>query len=438
MAISPVPVEFCLDAVSSRDPIGSREKDNVTQLRKEFSSLDKEHIREALESSLIYLLECGYPCALESIGIIFPVEKTVQKVLTEETSILITLETIKTIDFEKTDVIYQCHRHQFANLLEERDISDRVFLRVSSKLSYTFSEYDVRKEIRNIIRQLKSDVLNHGWSSLLEKVGIFVAHHNRQGTTVSDWFAGADIFIDRAWQKKIKTEKTSRVQFPELTSPFEPFEMQYGKHIAETNLDLKSQISGLGFEPPSRPLPICELRVYKTEHTQKVSTLIFATNGLRRIGFEKSGISGSEVVIQLLVEDSSFNPYEIPKYILAMVSMAGLLIASSKTGRALPCVAVELNEVFTAKNQPNTLVSFPYRHIGQALRCQGEQGTFYFSLFTLITEDEASSIQSNHKYLLSLFLNRKGYFQETRIQRPSVFNRTSVDKKFIYSSSLAV
>lgn len=441
MAISPVSVEFSTGDVAHNAVVQKLEISEPVAHRKAISSLDRERIREALQRTLIYFIDCGYPCALEGLGIIFPIEKATQRVETATDSMVISVETVKTIEFEKTDVIYQCHRSQFTNLLEDRDISDKVFEKIGDKLSLTCTESDVRREIKNIIRQLKHEVLEGGWSSLLDQVGIFIAHHNRQGTTKSDWFAGADIFLDRAWHKKVTAHSTSKIKFPELVDAFEPFEMQYGKEIASIDIDLSAAITKLGFESPLAQFPPCSVRAYKAQGSKKGQRITFVTNGLRHIAFAHAGTDlGSEIVIELAADiwqDQS--TYEIPTQAITMIAVAALLIASSKSGTALHYVAVPLQEIFGVKShQPHTLVTFPYKKIGQAVRCIEENGNYYYSLCNLITEAEAIAIQANHKYLLSLFLNRKGYFQETYTNRPCVLNRTAVDKKFIISGSLAL
>ena len=407
--------------------------------RKEFSSLDKARIREELEASLIYLVDCGFPCTLEGLGIIFPIEKLIQRVTSHQDHVVFVQETVRTVDLEKTDVIYQCHRTQFINLLEDRDISDRVFEKVHSKLSFSCKEPDVRKEIKALFRKMKSDILVNGWSNDLEKIGLFVAHHNRQGDTQADWFAGADIFLDQPWQKTLRVEKSSQVSFPKLHSPFEPFEMQFGPHQASISINLTDAITALGYESslPS-DIPPCEVRLYNSQLGKNKKSLTFVTNGLRQIGFHRGSASATEVVIQLNIDEKDPQITEIPQQIQNLIAAAALLSSSAKNGNLVSGVAAPLEDFFGEGSKPNVLMCFPYRRLGQELRCFNETGAFYLSLLTLITSDEAAALTANHKYLLSLFLKRKGYQQELRFNRSSVFNKTAVDEKFTLSRQLAV
>jgi len=211
--------------------------------------------------------------------------------------------------------------------------------------------------------------------------------------------------------------------------------------IASIDIDLSAAITKLGFESPLTQFPPCSIRAYRAQGSKKGRRITFVTNGLRYIAFTHAGADlGSEIVVELAADTwQDQSTYEIPTQVLNMIAVAALLIASSKSGQALHYVAVPLQEIFAAKShQPHTLVSFPYKKIGQAVRCIQENGNFYYALCNLLTEAEAISIQSNHKYLLSLLLSRKGYFQQTYMNRPCVFNRTMVDKKFIISSGLAL
>ena len=422
-----------------------------------FSAVDRELVKRELERALVYFIECDFPCVLEGFGIVFPVEKKIQRITnSNQDYFTLTVETQRTIDFEKTDETYQSHRAQFPKLLDERDISDRVFERVQSRLSVPCIESDVRKLLKKIITTIKDETVEHGFCEVLGEIGIFVAHHNRQGTTARDWFAGSDIFIDKPWAKTTKLESSAKLNLPTLDNAHEPFAMFYGEPQSKKTFHIKDELSALGYEVPddiSEEFTI-SVGAFLNDSNKGKKIVSFVSDGLRFLQKNRGDASsGSEIVVQMpiaeidavsLNDSCELDISKFPKFLGQLFSLSALLICCSKSKQIPHEVAVELDLDGLEEcrlGELNTMIAFPYARLGQKQR--DKDGTFYYSVITLVTADEALMIKNGQKYLLSLFLNRKSYDQVASTRRKSVCrrtinNRTALAKKVIEPSQISI
>ena len=405
---------------------GGRQKQRFS-----FSSIDIERIKKELEQSLIYHLDCGFPCFLERFGILFTMEKPVQQVSSDDKYFTLQVETQQIVDFEKTDEVYEAHRVQFPNVLEMRDITNRVFERVRPHLSGSATEADVRWAIKQIIDSIKKAVVTSGWSDDFALIGTFVAHHNRQGKTEKDWFSGCDIFLDQPRTRLLRTERTSRIEAPVLDNAAEPFSMVYGAAVEQFEITIEKALTALGFETPERLTRMDPIKVWSFLDitTPNKNKRIFVTDGMQSIAHSKNQQTGSELVIQTMGDEFS------TEAIARLIGATCLLADASKSGRIPHGAAFPLGE--EALGLPKTksygtfdvLIAFPFKFFGQ--KQNTSSGSFFYSALTLISEDEAELITANKKYLLSLYLQRKGYQTIIKPNRPSVRNRTVVDGNFI-------
>jgi hypothetical protein len=181
---------------------------------------------------------------------------------------------------------------------------------------------------------------------LLPRLGDFFALHNRQGTSVIDWFAGADLFIRSAYRQTLFVEPTRLSARPILQSSWELLEAAYGPPACTLELDLLEQLTELGYDAEALQTGLADkdrkIPVGVYLRLEAPQALIYCTDGLRRLAAQAGAIrSGSELVFQLALANQDHDGV-VPDWPLRALALGWILIQTTKSksikvGAAIAC-----------------------------------------------------------------------------------------------------
>ena len=411
----------------------------------DLSAQDQLIIIQEIENSVIYFIEMGFPVYLEGLGILFPKFSNSRRVKNLRDKYVLYSEEYRTIAFEKCYELVSLHREKFSGVLDTKDLSERVFERSSPFLSTPFSAGEMRRFVRGMIDKLRKEVVNTGRSYLLQTIGDFYALHNRQGATFADWYAGADIFLKARYQRTIKTNPSRFLNRPIFFDAIEPFTALYGDPIREYSVNLKSELTKLGFEinnteQPDIALTNLKIAAFSTPDPERDGAVLitYVTDKLRSIGLSKANDNpcGTEFVVQTVIEpESSFglkskteiDSESLPSWPIQLITAGWILLHSSKTGRVKPGagLAVGAKGLFEDENvQLSTLFTTKFSKIaGEQL---SSEGAFEFTSLIAITDDEAEVAAMHTPHLLMTLLGYKNLLQISKPNRSSIVAKTGL------------
>ena len=200
--------------------------------------------------------------------------------------------------------------------------------------------------------------------------------------------------------------------------------------------NIEQELLAMGYEIPSQMTKNFSISVaaFVNDSIKSKKVASFVSEGLRTLASSStSGIDGigSELVIQLPISEidsvSLTDSYELdsskfPPFLGQILALGALLICCSKNNQIPQGVVVNLDSPISTNSFLGALIAYPFSQLGQ--RQRDASSYFYYSAITLITPDEANLIGNNQKYLLSLFLRRKGYDQIISTKRRSVCRQT--------------
>lgn len=412
-------------------------------LSEAFTEDDIRLVFTEIGNTIIYFAECGYASFLSRLGIIFPIEKLQQRVSSVNQQFSFIEETTKSLKFEKTDDIYTSHRIQFPQLLETSELSQRVFEKTRSFLSFSATSLDLKKLVKALIDEIKRKVVRDAIVEDFFGLGSLFALHNRQGIEERDWYAGADISLSCTWNKVIQGSPSRFIEAPVLDSAFEISDLILGNPVADIDLNLHKQISSLEFDTHDllEIIPtFVKLRSYIKPISPNRYSVTFVSEGIRTISSNLKKELGNEFIVKTVLyhrdQDEAFKlssemaSSPLP-WVLNLFAGGSLLAALSRNGlvskaSALPVGKEELQ--LPQKSELSTIVTFPFRTIGY--RQESTTGPFYFSHLSLLTDAEASFLVDKRKSLILHFLQQRGYEQTSQPDRPDLTNKTMISKIF--------
>ena len=135
--------------------------------------------------------------------------------------IIIREETHRLIEFEKTNEVVPYHQQRFGKIVETKELSEWIYPRLDLKMQLLHDPTELKRLIRGFVANLKREVVISGYSNQLNTIGSFFAAHNRQGTSFSDWYAGADIWLKPVWKEYLSVGNHRAFERPELKNAWE-------------------------------------------------------------------------------------------------------------------------------------------------------------------------------------------------------------------------
>lgn len=404
----------------------------------QLSFSDEQLLLHETEAAIIFFLESGRPVYIDSVGILFPKVASLPRIKIFPNRFVVSTDKVRIFDFEKSSELIRLHRERFAGITEIKEIAQRVYRSVARFLTIEAAYSTVLGFIKKLYAKLALDIIHNGQSSLFSSIGDFYALHNRQGDTVKDWFAGADIFLKSRYQAHLLTTQTLSFERPVLRTAFEPFESIHGEPLAVTTIEIVDALKQFGYALSEEDIknvvaPSFGIGVFVDPVAKN---LIFVTDGLRKIGiFHPSGQQkGTEFIIQTPFsvaavfgeqEMNRISKKDVPEWPKMLLTLAWILLQSSKTGTSKPGAMMSFEDTplsFFGTQCTSMLVTNYQKISSEQLTSEGPFE--YDSLVVLTKEEELFARQYSNKLLLT-FLEYKKNDQYVPLARQSVIARSS-------------
>lgn len=384
-----------------------------------------------LQKIVIGFIKHDVPVYLEGFGLLSPELRSEPVCSYYEGGRELRMETLRTVSFEKCNDFVSQFRDRVGAVAETRELSQLLAESLPPNHPAKSSTREARRLLRTLIVVLRDEVLATGRSRLLEEVGEFIALHNRQGATISEWFAGADVFLVPSLRAPISSGMPRKIEMPVLVSPWEPLEAAYGKPIEIRAVNLARELSRLGYELHELP-PYFEsslqLAVFKGGDDQSADgEFLLCTDGFRRLRPAEGAELGpaSEIVMRFTNRARSvFHDDELyPPAPDTMLALAWLLMESSRSKSLKFGAGLSSGEPLFAGSTLSTVLVSDFASL-PGWQPLGDGGFVYRALLA-VTDDEANLAQACGAEFLLQLLARKKLHDRITPQRTSILNCSS-------------
>lgn len=384
-------------------------------------------IRIALPAAILEILAQRPAVFLERFGILYNEISPKTRWQLTETSIQKWQISEKTIRFEKCNELTSLQRQEFTDLAELRELCAATRRVADDDLAC--SERDLRHQVKAIIQAVRDQVVTNGYSDLLPTLGQFFALHNRQGTSLSEWYAGADIFLDAPREllaDRSLIEESPRITFP---SAWDLAQQRYGRPVKIFSVNLKYELEQLGYQIEAFPVqsePTIRVAVFKSLHGASDRPIFhYLSDGMRTLALGETPV-GSECLFQLIggSDPNDENSLDVPSGTSRVFTLAWILMQGSKN-RVLSNVAGMSSDSelfsFRPSKMNSILVSpseeFPFTY-------QARDRAFTISNMVSLYEDEAELLTRGKDLLIQL-LHRRQLDKISNPARPSLLARSN-------------
>lgn len=418
-------------------------------LRQQFlantSTKAKQTICASLETVLKNYLTSGKSVYLETFGILIPTSRKIQEPLTSSNKNLLRFSIVRSVEFQKCAELTSYHREKFPGAIELPSLARALFAILPSKYLTLWNLNSIRNLIRGLIECIKYETIVSGRSERLKNIGDFLSLHNRQGETFSDWFAGADIFLNSKFESILESEACITYERPIVENAWEICQSLYGKPIHIFTLPVKNELSKLGYEITPELLVATESQIKVAVFEVKVGQshhLIYCTDGMRLFGLtgpfkKESNIQyGNELTLQLAYdndfrESSKDNParhddLHLPNWPKQILCLAWILMYGSRTKTIKIGAGLSTGQSFCGQSFDSRLSTILTTTFSKTTsEILSPQGPFHYLNITAITDDEAAFAEEKGPHRLIALLSHKKLDQVIKIGRKSILTRTS-------------
>jgi hypothetical protein len=402
---------------------------------------ERSALLRELNAAIISFLELSAPVYLEGLGLIVPSITSGYRTHVWQNKTVVRHETRRTIIFEKCYELTSYHRSRFPGIIETRELTKRIYPRLPLHMSILWSERKARGYLRGMIEQIKHEIVVRGHSGQLGAVGDFFALHNRQGTSMQDWYAGADIFLDPYYEETLDIGSSRICDRPILDSSWEILEAAHGHALAYFEVDLLSELGELGYdlehlksELGGDPAPV-RVAVFVDEQHEGTGSpvLIYCTDGLRHAGINslESRGYGSEFIFQVPVKWAEIEEYhedarEVPVWPARPITLAWILMNSAKSKSVRTGVGLSAGVPLNRKAHGEITSIFTAAFTRAKGMQQSTSGEFSYINVLGISEDEAKVARKFSADYLNTLLRYKKIDQITKPMRSSIVTRTNL------------
>lgn len=343
------------------------------------------------QSCLEQLISDGATIYLEGLGFILPSdkEKIIRRVHRE--SFFLIHQTQQKIDFEKCDDTSGISQEELANIIDTGGLADQMI-----QQGVSVSPPKLRMVIRKIIRSIKFDLINRGFSKKLGTIGTLLAvgdfSKERGG------FPQIDVLLITSSPHTITTAKEGPYIRPLLSDSFELLTAAFGEPITSTSVFLR-EFLGTDYDGSFTVAAF---------HIRGVNPRLFlASDGLRSFG--------AECVIEVPLK-SGEEPV-IPGWALQMMALGWYALQTVKARKLIRGVVLDAGSEIL----PNINHIIIHERSGLRDRHLSQQGEFmYLSLCGITSEEAQFATQTSPDYLIQ-GLNHKGLRGLTKPNRLSLW-----------------
>ena len=420
------PLRFGASSARRRPKLSIERKPRVVREALGVGSIDRALLRKAVCRAAQFFLDQDRAVHLPGLGVLLPVRATQMAVREEEGQdrpprCRLCSETYRTIKFEKCCEVTAYHRRRFAPLVEIEELARRLPAHLPVEQAALLLESEGRAHLRELMKHLCYEIVAYGHSSQLEPLGHFYALHNRQGMSLRDWYAGADIFIRPAYRELLESGPSRVFEPPVYQDAWEPFRAAYGDPLAVFSLVLREELEKLGYQLPRDMHPEIRVAVFEGPRTGGSRVLKYCTDGLRTAASAHGTGAGTEFVFQTTVDCREQN---IPLWPGRALALGWLLLEGSKRKavglgvglgagmRLYDHGACRLNLIFTTRFAP----------LPRELR--SANGRFAYVNLLGITEAEAALARRFSPQHLTVLLEHRKLDQITKPRRACLVSRS--------------
>ncbi len=389
------------------------------------TSAQRRILAKELAAEAVRRIEGGESIYLEGLGIAAPRRITAPGVYTLAQHFVLREEVRQHTVFEKCSELTGYHRQRYSPLCELKDLVKRIYARLPLQMAVRWSENDLRRLLRGLMKHVIYEVVTKGCSRQLAPLGVFYALHNRQGSSVQDWYAGADIFLEAASCPAVESGPSRLLLIPELQDAWEPLRCVYGDPLAVLSIPLRPELQKLGYALAAESEPEINVAVFerRVKHSR---ILLYCTEGLRRAAYQRGTKQGVELVFQACLPEDDLSA---PAWPFKALALGWVLVQSSRSGA--PRTGVGLGcEVPLSEDEPTRLSTIFSTEFSQIPRpCKCSDGPFSYLNLVGITEREALLARTSSPAHLTILLRRRQLDQVTKLNRPCLVCKTEVEGK---------
>lgn len=401
---------------------------------------EREQLRTALNTGLLYFINAERPVYLEKLGLLIPSLEERRSSYEHEGKIVIRKEAKLHVSFEKCSELIPYQREKFPSVVETQELVQYLYALLPLSMQIQYSEKMIRRLIRGLIQSIRNEVIVDGFSGQLSALGELFALHNRQGTEINDWFAGADILISNRIEMLRHASIQSYFRQPTLTNAWEMFEASYGDSLSLITIDLAEELGKLGYDkeffethysPSETKLNIAAF-LQPQKNVSISPVILFCTNGLRFQSPKEMGL-GHEFIFQLRVlgtdngdlksELASSLPLAKRALTLAWILHQSFQQKTLTHGRGLSADMPLLSGGMRDKGSLSGIFLTRFTTIPYAQKC--DSTTFQYLNVLGVTDDELRFSELRSSEHLSLLLKYKNMDQVTLPQRRSIFHKSN-------------
>lgn len=438
-AVFPAGIKSTNNKLKTRNLVNS---DNVLS---EISEDELKALQISLDASIVKFIDANIPVYLERLGIIFPEISSRIKVKCIRDKNMIYHESIKSLNFEKCYDLVTYHKEIYKGVVSTKELAADISMHLPSFIKW--DEKKLQRYIRALVLLIKKDLICNGGSRCLESVGTFYSLHNRQGQNLSDWFAGADIFVDPHYRKTISITENKIFQKPVFLTAWELLQAEFGKPIKTCRLDLLSELYQIEgeqklnldqfrskFSAQINPNYI-DFAVFKVEQVLGGSKerYLFCTDGIRKL-VKDPNVAGTEFIFQVEIdrldrEQAKLIDSGVENIANRAFALAWILLNSSKAKTLRLGMGLESPLPLFKQTQSPIDAIFCTKFSRATTEQLSPEGKFIYFNIAGITEDEAKACSQISAEFLYKFLSYKKFDQLTRPFRLSVLHKTILLEK---------
>lgn len=399
----------------------------------------RAEIFEKLSQSILFFLDYGQAVSLEGFGVVIPHRDQHHNSYHHGERLILREEAFSTPRFEKCDDLTAYPRNKHAKLVETRELARKAYLSLPLDLQLQWSEAQFRAILLGAIQYLKREVVVQGYSSLLHSLGEFFALHNRQGSSLADWFAGADIFLTSENQTLLKAGNSRVFDIPVLNSATETFEALNGPALANIKLDAAEQLKQIGYlietDQPVHSQTVSISVFHRKSMDDSQVSLLYCSDGFRNMTSIRphSDELPCELVLQLelpkhILGNATLD--QVPAWPLRLFAAAWVLAHSSKSCNLRAGLGLSLGTSLVPElaSEFQSILLCDCNLIKLPQRCDGK--TFRYLSLTAITEDEAQVSELYSTQFLLRLLQQRYLDQLVKPKRPSLISKTGLLDNF--------
>ncbi len=398
-------------------------KSSYKMTAKEFETTlndeERHALRLALELTLIDCVEQNLPVYLEGLGILLPTTSSCTRAVVAGGQFALQPELVRSVSFEKCYDLTSFHRDRYPQIVETRQLADEIWPRVPRALHW--EKRDVQRFLRGFCQLIKEEVVLYGRASPFDSLGHLYALHNRQGTTLADWFAGADIFLEASYERLLRSDPPRYVERPVLRDAWELLEAHYGAPVCCMEVDVAAELTRLHADEAlvaaahgvRFPLAVF------TDHLQQSAArrYIFASEGMRRIGLQLP----REFVFQLTTTANAYTD-DPPSWPTSLFALVWTLLYGAKGGAihagAGLCAGGALDG---GASSISTIFLTPFTRVPTVQQTDG--GDFAYLNILGITSEEARVAERRSPQHLLALLRHRTIDQWTAMSRTSLLQK---------------